>query len=62
LLDRLLIADIDLDPQGGARRTFDFSDRGIRRHILGLGLEFLWGRTFGSTTVIMAFEPANLLK
>jgi hypothetical protein len=36
-----VVTDIDLDPQSGATRCLDLGDRGVRRHVLGLGLEFL---------------------
>jgi hypothetical protein len=39
--DRLVVADIDLDPQSGATRRLNLGDRGVGGHVLRLGLEFL---------------------
>lgn len=38
-LDRLMVADIELDAQGGAARSFDLGDRALGCHLLGLGLK-----------------------
>jgi hypothetical protein len=40
-LDRLMVTDIDLDAYGNTARSLDLGDGGVRRHVLGLGLEFL---------------------
>src|SRR6516162_10440621 len=39
--DRLVVADINLDPQSGAACGLDLGDRAVGGHILRLGLEFL---------------------
>jgi len=42
-IDRLVIRDIDLDPQCGAAHRLDLGDGAIGGHFLRLGLEFLVG-------------------
>ena len=41
--DRLVIANIDLDPQRGAAGRLDFGDRALGGHVFGLGFELFVG-------------------
>jgi len=42
-LDRLVVTDINLDPQSGAAGRLDLGDRANGGHVLRFGLEFLIG-------------------
>ena len=47
-IDRLLVADIDLDPESSATRRLDLGGGAVGGHVLRLGLEFLYERGFRS--------------
>jgi len=40
-LDRLVVTDINLDPESSAARSLNLGDGAVGGHVLGFGLEFL---------------------